>query len=88
MMLEDGEEGGSLSSSFMAAADCPGRTATSNEDNQQRFMAEPLLASMQQERASDLCRGWDAEFWRRVDGLLAKNRAKGNGMGVDGGWRQ
>ncbi len=84
-MLEDGEEGGSSSSSFMAAADRRGRMVTTNEDDQQRFMAEPLLASMQQERASDLRRGRDAAFRRRVDGLLAKNRVRGDGMEVDWG---
>jgi hypothetical protein len=46
-MLEDGEEGGLSSSSFTAAADRHRRMATSNEDNQQRFMAKPLLALMQ-----------------------------------------
>ncbi len=40
---------------------------------------------MQQERASDLRRGQDATFWRRVDCLLAKNRAWGAGLGGDGG---
>jgi hypothetical protein len=34
---------------------------------------------------SDFRHGRDGAFWRRVDGLLAKNRARGNGMGVDGG---
>ncbi len=87
-MLEDGEEGGSSSSSFTAVADRRGRTAMSDEDEQQRFMAEPLLASTQQERASDLRCGQDRAFRRRVDGLLAKNRARGEGMGVDGGGRQ
>jgi hypothetical protein len=87
-MLEDGEEGGLSSSSFTAAADCRGRTATSDKDDQQRFMAEPLLASTQREHASDLRRGRDAAFWRRVDGLLAKNCTRGDGMGVDGGGRQ
>ncbi len=87
-MPEDGEEGGSSPSSFTAAADRRGRTATSDEDDQQRFMAEPLLASTQRERASDLCRGRDVAFRRRVDGLLAKNRARGDGMGVDEGGRQ
>ncbi len=84
-MLEDGEEGGSSSSSFTAAADRRGRKATSDKDDQQRFMAEPLLALTQQEHASDLRRGRDAAFRRRVDGLLAKNRVRGDGMGVDGG---
>ncbi len=87
-MLEDGEEGGSLLSSFTAAADCRGRTAMSDKDDQQRFTAEPLLASTQRERASDLRRGPDAMFQRRVDGLLAKNHARGNRMGGDGGGRQ
>ncbi len=86
-MLEDGEEGGLSLSSFTAAADPHGRTATSDEDDQQRFMAELLLASTQRERASNLRRGRDAAFWRRVDGLLAKNRARGDRMGVDGGGR-
>jgi hypothetical protein len=49
------------------------------------FMAEPLLTSTQRKRASDFCRGRDGAFWRRVNSLLAKNRARGNGMGVDGG---
>ncbi len=88
VMLEDGKEGGSSSLSFTAAADCCGRTATSDEDNQQRFMAKPLLALTKRERASDLRRGRDAEFRRRANGLLAKNRARGDGMGVDGGGRQ
>ncbi len=48
-------------------------------------MAEPLLTLTQRERASNLRRGRDAAFRRRVDGLLAKNRARGDGMGVDGG---
>jgi hypothetical protein len=56
----------------------------SDEDDQQRFTAKPLSALTQREHASDLCRGRDATFWRRVDGLLAKNHARGNGMG--GGW--
>jgi hypothetical protein len=82
----DGEEGGSpSSSSFTAAADSRGRTATSDEDDQQRFTAGMLLASTQWECASDLHRGQDATFRRRVDGLLATNRARGNGMGGDGG---
>jgi hypothetical protein len=80
--------GGSSSSPFTAAADHRGRTATSIKDDQQRFMAKPLLASMQGEHASDLRRGRDATFWRRVDGLLAKNCARGDGMGGDGGGRQ
>jgi hypothetical protein len=87
-MLEDEEEGGSLSSLFIAAADCHGWTATSNEDNQQRFTAKPLLSLTQREHASNLRCGQDATFWRRVDGLLAKNCARGNGMGGDGGGRQ
>ncbi len=87
-MLEDGEEGGSSSLSFTEAADHCGRTATSNEDDQQRFTAEPLLALTQRERASDLRCGRDAMFQRRVDGLLAKNHARGDGMGGDGGGRQ
>jgi hypothetical protein len=86
-MLEDREEGGSLSSSFTVAADCRGRTATSDEDDQQRFMAEPLLALTQRERASNR-RGRDAAFRRRVNGLLAKNCTRGDGMGGDGGGRQ
>ena len=57
----------------------------SYKDDQQRFPAGPLLASMQQECASDLCRSRGATFRRRVDGLLAKNRARGDGMGGDGG---
>ncbi len=60
----------------------------SDKDDQQRFTAGPaglLLASTQRERASNLRRGRDAMFWRRVDGLLAKNPARGNGMGGDGG---
>ena len=60
----------------------------SNEDDQQRFTAEPLLALTQRECACDLRRGRDATFRRRVDGLLAKNRARGDGMGVDWGGRQ
>jgi hypothetical protein len=76
-MLEDGEEGGSLSLLFTAAADCRGRTATSNKDDQQRFTAEPLLALTQREHAIDLRCGRDETFWRRVDGLLAKNCARG-----------
>jgi hypothetical protein len=44
-----------------------------------------LLASTQRERASGLRRGRDATFRRRVDGLLAKNPARGDGMGGDGG---
>ncbi len=70
---------------FTAAADCCGWTATSDEDDQQRFTAGPLLASTQREQASDLHRGQDATFQRRVDGLLAKNHARGNGMGGKGG---
>jgi hypothetical protein len=69
----------------MAVADHRGRTAKSDEDDQRRFTAGSLLASTQQERASDLRRGRDATFQRRVDGLLAKNRARGNGMGGDRG---
>jgi hypothetical protein len=84
-MLEDGEEGGSSSLSFTAAADRLGRTATSNEHDQQTFTAEPLLALTQRERASDLRRGQDATFRRRVDGMLAKNHARGNGWGGMGG---
>jgi hypothetical protein len=79
------EEGGSSLSSFMAAADCCGRMGTSNEDDQQRFTAGPLLASTQRERASDLRHGWDASFWRSVDGLLAKNCTRGGGMGGNRG---
>ncbi len=60
----------------------------SDEDHQQRFMAKMLLASMQREHVSNLHRGRDAAFRRRVDGLLANNRARGDGMGVDGGGRQ
>ncbi len=70
---------------FTAAADHRGRAATSDEDNQSRFMAGPLLASTQREGASDLRRGRDVTFWRRVDGLLAKNCARGDGMGGDRG---
>ncbi len=84
-MLEDGEKGGLLLSSFMAAADHCRWTGMSNEDDQQRFTAEPLLALMQQEHASDLRCDWDATFWRRVDGLLAKNHVRGDGMEGDGG---
>jgi hypothetical protein len=84
-MLEDGEDGGSSSSSFTVEADHCGRTATTDEDDQQRFTAKPLLALMQREHASDHRRGRDAMFWRRVDGLLAKNRARGNGVGAKGG---
>jgi hypothetical protein len=80
--------GGSSSSSFTAVADRRGRTATSDEDDQRRFMAKPLLALTQRERASDLRRGRDATFRRRVDGLLAKNCTRGDGMGRDGGGRQ
>jgi hypothetical protein len=70
----EGRGGGGLSLlSFTAAADCRGRMATSNKVDQQRFTAEPLLALMQRERASDLCHGRDRTFRRRVDGLLAKN---------------
>jgi hypothetical protein len=82
-MLEDREEGGSLSSPFKAAADRCGRMAMSDEDNQRRFTAEPLLASTQRERASDLRPGRDAIFRRRVDGLLAKNCTRGDGIGGD-----
>jgi hypothetical protein len=81
----DGEEGGSSSSSFTAPADRRGWTATSDEDDRRRFTSGPLLASTQRERASDLRCGRDATFRRRVDGLLAKNRARGDGMGGDGG---
>jgi hypothetical protein len=84
-MLEDREEGGSSSSSFTAAADRRRRTATSKEDNQQIFMAKPLLASTQRERASDLRRGRDAAFWRRVDGLVAKIAQGATGWGWMGG---
>jgi hypothetical protein len=87
-MLEDREEGGSSSSSFTAAADRCRQTATSNKDDQQRFMAKPLLALTQREHASDLRCGRDAAFWRRVDGLPAKNCVRGDGMGVDGGGQQ
>jgi hypothetical protein len=80
-MLEDREEGGLLSSSFTVAADCCGWMAMSNEDNQRRFTAEPLLALTQRQHASNLHPGRDAIFWRRVDGLLAKNCTRGNGMG-------
>ncbi len=45
--------------------------ATSDEDDQQRFMAEPLLTLMQRERASDLRRDWDAAF-RRVAEVAAE----------------
>jgi hypothetical protein len=44
-----------------------------------------LLASTQRERASDLRCGRDTAFRRRVDGLLAKNRARINEMGGDRG---
>ncbi len=88
MMLEDKEEGGSSSSSFTAAADCPGRTATSNKDDQQRFIAEPLLALTQREHATNFRCGNDAAFRRRVDGLLAKNCARATCWGAHGGGRQ
>ncbi len=39
------------------------------------------MASMQRERASDLHCGRDMTFRRRVDGLLAKNCVRGDGMG-------
>jgi hypothetical protein len=84
----DGEEGGLLSSSSTAAADRRGRTAMSDEDDQRRFTVGPLLASTQRERASELHRGRDGMFQRRVDGLLAKNCVRGDGMGGDGGGRQ
>jgi hypothetical protein len=87
-MLEDGEEGGLSSSLFTAAADCRGWTATNEKDDQQRFTAKPLLTSMQREPASDLRCGQVATFRRRVDGLLAKNCARGNRMGRDGGGGQ
>jgi hypothetical protein len=59
--------------------------AMSDEDDQRRFTAGPLLASTQRERASNLHRGRDVTFRRRVDCLLAKNRARGDGMGGDRG---
>jgi hypothetical protein len=40
---------------------------------------------MQWECVSDLRCSFDATFRRRVDGLLAKNRARGDGMGGEGG---
>ncbi len=68
-MLEDGEEGGLSLASFTVAADRRGQTATSDEDDQQRFTAKPLLTSTQRERASNLRCGWDMAIWRRVDVL-------------------
>ncbi len=79
-----GRRGGSLLSLFTAGAGCRGRTATSNKDDQQRFMAEPLLASTKWEHVSNLRCSRDATFQRRVDGLLAKNCARGDGMGGGG----
>ncbi len=87
-MVDDGEEGESSSLLFTVVADCRGRTATSDKDDQQRFTAKPLLALTQWEHASNLYCGQDTTFRRRVDCLLAKYHARGNGMGGDGGGLQ
>ena len=79
MMLGDGEAGGVTTLMSTKAVDRHRQTATSHEDDRQKLTAGPLLALTLRERASDLRRGRDVTFRRRVDGPLVKNRARGDG---------
>jgi hypothetical protein len=84
-VMLDEERGGSSSSlsSATTVADRR-RSATSDEDDRRRSTAGSSLSSALRSRVSDLRRGRDATFLRRVDGLLA-NKGKDPGAIAGGG---